>query len=152
MKRLNDALLERKVDSHYVTLILLLWNRRTGEITMANAGAIPPLICRGDEKIKVRIEGIPLGLLENREYDEVTFQSSPGDLLLLYSDGIPDQVNPADEEYGLNRLTKVVKKHCADAVKSVVEAVYSDLDRFMDGGPMTDDQTMVAVRVGEPAL
>ena len=60
---------------------------------MANAGAIPPMICRGNEILKIRVEGVPLGLLDAREYEEVTFQAQPGDTIVLYSDGITDHIN-----------------------------------------------------------
>src|SRR5262249_11316263 len=78
MKALNEALLERKVEARYVTLFVLLWNPATREIVMANAGALPPMICRCGEILKVRVEGVPLGLLDAREYEELTFQALPG--------------------------------------------------------------------------
>src|SRR6185312_5970215 len=68
MRALNEVLLERKVDAQYVTLTLLLWEHRNFKLTMANAGGLPPLICRNGEIVKVRVEGVPLGLLEEREY------------------------------------------------------------------------------------
>jgi sigma-B regulation protein RsbU (phosphoserine phosphatase) len=147
MKKLNDALLERKVDAHYVTLLLLYWDKRTRELTMANAGSIPPMICRGGERLKPRIEGVPLGLLENREYDEVTLKTEPGDMILLYSDGIQDQLNPKGEDYGNSRLFRIVKQNCAQSPKGLVDAVFEDVDRFAAGGPMNDDQTLIALKV-----
>jgi Serine phosphatase RsbU, regulator of sigma subunit len=148
MKKVNDALLERKVDAHYVTLLLLYWDKQTRELTMANAGAIPPMICRGGERLKPRIEGVPLGLLADREYDEVTLKTEPGDVILLYSDGIQDQQNPSDEDYGNSRLFLVLKHHCGKAPKDLVDAVFEDVDRFTAGGPMNDDQTVIALKVG----
>ena len=67
---------------------------------MANAGALPPMICRNGEILKVRMEGVPLGLLDSREYEEVVFQAQPGDTILLYSDGITDHVNAAGTNTG----------------------------------------------------
>jgi sigma-B regulation protein RsbU (phosphoserine phosphatase) len=147
MKHLNEVLLERKVDAQYVTLLLLHWNRDKRELTMANAGSIPPMICRHGERLKPRLEGIPLGLLDGRVYDEVTLQVEPGDVMLLYSDGIQDQQNPAGEEYADIRLFKMLKQHCGEQPKAILDAIFADIDRFTDGGPMTDDQTMVAIKV-----
>ena len=64
---------------------------------MANAGALPPMICRGTEILKIRVEGVPLGLLDAREYEEVTFQAEAGDTIVLYSDGITDHMSAADD-------------------------------------------------------
>ncbi|HUS07421.1 MAG TPA: SpoIIE family protein phosphatase [Bryobacteraceae bacterium] len=147
MKRLNDALLERKVDAHYVTLLLLYWDKQTRELIMANAGSIPPMICRKGERLKPRIEGVPLGLLENREYDEVTLKTEPGDVLLLYSDGIQDQQNPNDEEYGNSRLFRILKEHCSKPPKALVDAVFEDVERFTSGRSMNDDQTVIALKI-----
>ena len=103
------SLMQRQVEARYVTLLFLLWHAETRELTMANAGALPPMICRGGEILKLRVEGVPLGLLPDREYDKVVFQAEPGDLIVLYSDGITDQLDPDDEEYGRRRLVHVLK-------------------------------------------
>ena len=55
--------------------VVLLWDPTTRQIVMANAGALPPMICRGGEILKIRVEGVPLGLLDAREYEEITFQA-----------------------------------------------------------------------------
>jgi sigma-B regulation protein RsbU (phosphoserine phosphatase) len=147
MKRLNEILLERKVDAQYVTLTLLSWNPRKRELTLANAGALPPLLCRGGERIKVQAEGIPLGLLENREYDEVTVKTMKGDAILLYSDGVADQLSRDNHEYGTTRLFKALRSVCDGSAAEIVKAVFEDLDGHTDGAPMTDDQTLLAARV-----
>src|SRR5262245_33443392 len=87
LRVLNEALGTRKVEARYATLCVLKWNPATHQVVMANAGAIPPMICRNSEILKVRVEGVPIGLLDGREYEEVPFQSQPGDTLVLYSDG-----------------------------------------------------------------
>src|SRR5579863_7106767 len=103
MKVLNETLLERKVDAQYVTLTLLLWDSRTRRLTMSNAGGVPPLMFRDGEPVKIKVEGVPLGLLDEREYDEKIFDAQPGDLILLNSDGVLDQVDSKEEEYGRPR-------------------------------------------------
>jgi sigma-B regulation protein RsbU (phosphoserine phosphatase) len=147
MKRLNDVLLERRVDAQYVTLLLMYWNATKRDLSLANSGGIPPMICRKGERIKIRIEGIPLGLLEDREYDEVTVNLEPGDAVVLYSDGVQDQTNNEGEEYGGARLFKIVKKSCDLPPAEIVRAVFADIDRHAAGGPMSDDQSLIAIKV-----
>ncbi|MEJ7605960.1 MAG: SpoIIE family protein phosphatase [Bryobacteraceae bacterium] len=110
MKRLNDTLLERRVDAQYVTLLLMYWDPTKRDLTVCNAGSPAPIICRAGEKLKVEVEGVPLGLLEDREYDEITVRLKPGDVLVLYSDGVQDQLNHAGEEYGTSKLFKAMRK------------------------------------------
>lgn len=147
MKRLNEILLERKVDAQYVTLTLMYWNTRTRELTLSNAGALPPMICRQGERIRVTAEGIPLGLLEDREYDEVTVKTKKGDTIVLFSDGVADQQNRLEQDYGTGRLFKAMKGICDQPAEAVVSAIFADLDAHTDGGPMTDDQTLIVARV-----
>jgi phosphoserine phosphatase RsbU/P len=147
MRRLNDVLLERRVDAQYVTLLLMYWDEKKRELTMSNAGALPPMICRNGENIKVRASGIPLGLLEDRDYDEVAVTLEPGDALLLYSDGVQDQLNRAGEEYGTGRLFKILKKSAELPTREMIQAIFSDIDQHTDGGPMSDDQSLIAMRV-----
>jgi sigma-B regulation protein RsbU (phosphoserine phosphatase) len=147
MRALNEVLLERKIDAQYVTLTLLLWSRRDRRFVMANAGAVPPMICRNGEILKVRVEGVPLGLLEEQEYEEVTFDAESGDVILLYSDGVQDQINEAEEEYGRQRLTSVLKAHCSESPANIVAAVMKDLAEFRGSTPDFDDQTLIAIRV-----
>ena len=145
IKAMNDALVERKVDGRYATLCVLLWNPATREFAMANAGALPPMICRGGEILKVRVEGVPIGLLENREYEEVSFQAQPGDVLVLYSDGIPDHLNIAGTEYGRGRLAQIVRGSCGIPAQALIDAIFSDMDRFATTA--FDDQTLFVMKV-----
>ncbi|HEY1493590.1 MAG TPA: SpoIIE family protein phosphatase, partial [Candidatus Solibacter sp.] len=145
MKALNDALVERKVEARYVTLGVLLWDSATRRIVMANAGALPPMICRGTEILKIRVEGVPLGLLESREYEEVTFQAEPGDTIVLYSDGITDHVNAAGTEFGRGRLAQIVRAHCGGTADSLILTIFQELDKFSKVA--FDDQSIFVMKV-----
>src|SRR4030095_9757406 len=81
LKALNEKLIERKVESRYVALLVMLWHPHSGKLSMDNARALPPMICRNGEILKFRAEGVPLGLLEAREYEEIAFQTQPGDTI-----------------------------------------------------------------------
>ena len=94
------------------------------QFVMANAGALPPMICRDGEILKVRVEGVPLGLLDSRQYEEVVFEAKPGDTLLLYSDGVTDHLNSAGQEYGRGRLANVLRAHCGKTAGELIGAVF----------------------------
>ncbi len=145
MVALNEALVERKVEARYVTLCVLLWNPAAREFVMANAGALPPMVCRDHEILKIRVEGMPLGLLDAREFEEVKFQAQPGDTLVLYSDGITDHMNAAGHEFGRGRLAQLVRSHCDHTAGEMVDAIYQELDRFSTTA--FDDQTIFILKV-----
>jgi sigma-B regulation protein RsbU (phosphoserine phosphatase) len=114
---------------------------------MSNAGSEPPIICRNGELTKPRVEGVPIGLLEDRDYEEVVYTAEPGDVLLLYSDGIEDQLNAMGEEFGRGRISRAVQKNCALPPRRLVDTLFQELDQYMAGTPITDDQTLIALRV-----
>jgi sigma-B regulation protein RsbU (phosphoserine phosphatase) len=145
LKALNEVLLERKVEARYVTLFMVLWNPATRELVMANAGALPPMICRAGEILKMRVEGVPLGLLDAREYEELTFQALPGDTIVLYSDGITDHLNHAGNEYGRGRLAQIVRSNCVGDSCHLISAIFNDLDQFSTTA--FDDQTVFILKV-----
>jgi len=147
MQSLNDILLERKVDAQYSTLMVILWEPRTRRMILCNAGGEPMFVFRGGQILKPRAEGVPIGLLETREYEEVSFQAEPGDTILLYSDGVPDQLNSKEEDYSPSRIQCLLKARGTDAPQAIADQFFAELDTFRDGIPITDDQTVVVMKV-----
>jgi sigma-B regulation protein RsbU (phosphoserine phosphatase) len=150
LKLLNKVLRERIVGTQYVALLVLVWENAHHRFVMANAGAEPPLICRQGEIIKPKVEGVPAGLLDNREYDEVVFNALPGDLIVLHSDGITDQPNPKGAEYGTGRLSRKMQKLCAKSPEAIATHIMADLDAYKSDAATFDDQTLVVMKVTEP--
>ena len=147
LRALNEKLIERKVESRYVALLVMLWHPHSGKLTMANAGALPPMICRQGEILKFRAEGVPLGLLESRDYEEIVFQTQPGDTIVLYSDGVPDQLNRRGEDYTRSRLGKVVRASCHLRAQAMTQKIFQDIDKFSAGADAFDDQTLLVIKV-----
>ncbi len=147
MRAMNEALLERKVDAQYVTLLLLLWDAQNRTFTIANAGGLPPLVCRNGEIVDMRVEGVPIGLLENREYEQIKFIAQPNDILLLYSDGVEDQLRSDENEFGRSRLTEILCGNCSTTPPLLLQKIFDEIDAFRGPTPLTDDQTLIAMRV-----
>src|SRR5579863_2899722 len=147
MQSLNEALLERRVDAQYATLTVLLWEPRVRRLTIVNAGGEAPLVYRRGELIALSGTGVPIGLLEGRDYDEEVFQTQRGDTILFYSDGVEDQLNRDEEHYSQARIHRLVKQHGSGAPLQFANAIFAGLDEFRDGVPITDDQTVVAMKV-----
>jgi sigma-B regulation protein RsbU (phosphoserine phosphatase) len=122
------------------------------------------MLCRKGKIIDMRVEGVPIGLLEAQEYEEVTITAEPNDLLLLYSDGVEDQLGPEAasldeataisqdlETYGHERLENLVRANCRTHFhvqpQRLTEKIFEDIDQFRGSTALTDDQTVVALRV-----
>jgi sigma-B regulation protein RsbU (phosphoserine phosphatase) len=116
---------------------------------MANAGGLPPIICRGDQLLNLEAEGVPVGLLEKREYDEISAQLEPGDVIVLTSDGVLDALNEDGEEYGRDRLARSLRACCSKPVGEIVAALQRDVEAFRGNALQFDDQTILILRVTE---
>ena len=90
---------------------------------------------------------MPIGLLEDREYDEVIHQAEAGDLMLFFSDGVEDQLNAREEDFTRGRVTRLLKKHGTGSPKALADAIFTDIDAFRDDTPITDDQSVVVIKV-----
>jgi len=147
MGTLNQALLERRVGGRYLTLLVMLWEPATRTMTFSSAGAVPPLVYRAGDVFGIPLEGVPLGLLEGTTYDEIKFSAKPGDVFVFYSDGVQDQQNAAEEDYGSARLAELLRKVNSQPVGSIAKAILKDVEKFRGGTEVSDDQTLVVLRV-----
>jgi len=147
MRTLNDTLIERRVDAQYVVLMLMLFDPGTLEMRMANSGATPPVIVRKGRILKPAVAGIPLGLLEVRDYEEVSFQCQPGDLIVLYSDGFEDQGNGGEEHFGHRLLNGYLIANAHRSPREISHGLYAALDRFRGAVDIHDDQTVIVMKV-----
>ena len=147
MRALNDALVERKVDAQYVTLVCALWDASSNQLVLANAGGFPPVVCRDGKLIRPKLEGVPLGLLEHQEYEETVFQALPGDVIVFYSDGIEDQPNAAQDHYGARRFSEFLPKIAQRPAADIVKAIEADIDKFRGAVDVHDDQSLIVMKV-----
>ena len=147
LQALNNALTERRAEAQYVTLLAMSWDAPARKLTIANAGGLPPIICRGDELLDLHAEGVPAGLLQARVYEEMAADLQAGDLVVLTSDGILDAMNELGEEYGRERLGAAIRSCCHLPVKEIVQALYSAVQTFSGSAPQFDDQTVLILRV-----
>jgi phosphoserine phosphatase RsbU/P len=147
LKSLNETLAERAVPTRFVTLLVMLWDARARLFTIANAGSTMPMVCRNGSILNPEAAGVPVGLLENVEYEEKQFQTESGDVVALYSDGIQDQQNPAGEEYTKRRFPAMLRKHAALPAQEIANRIFADLDRFRGPRSIHDDQTLIILKV-----
>ena len=120
----------------------------TGQFTYVNAGHNHPLLYRADtgQVTLLKRTGMPLGVDAEAAFAQQTVQLGPGDVLLLYTDGITDALNPREEEFGQERLLQALRHCAADKTVDILTAVEGCLQTFAEGVTPFDDVTLVAVR------
>lgn len=144
---LNELLLQRKVESRYVALSCAYLDLEGRTLEMANAGLTMPVFCRAGEILDVKVEGVPLGLLPDVEYETALVKLEPGDVVVFCSDGITDNLNPAREEFGRERLLELVQANYELPPTELVELIFGHVNAWAHGRAAYDDQTVVALKI-----
>jgi sigma-B regulation protein RsbU (phosphoserine phosphatase) len=149
--RVNLALYRRGIESRFVTLMYGAL-ATDGRLTYCNAGHNPPLIvsgAKGGQTIR-RLEcgGPIVGLFEAATFEEETVSLSPGDWLIVFSDGVSEAMSASGDEYGESRIVSVVEKYKGLDPKQLLEALFADVRDFARGAPQSDDITAMVLRYG----
>jgi sigma-B regulation protein RsbU (phosphoserine phosphatase) len=148
---LNKRLLGARLDSRFIAMLFAIYDAPTRRLTLANAGGPYPLLVRDGVVQAIRLEGVPLGLLPEIEYDEITVELRPGDVVLFASDGILESENAAQEEFGPARLEALlVGLSPQDSASGIAEQILvaTDLHSGVGTAPH-DDRTLLVLRVTE---
>jgi serine phosphatase RsbU (regulator of sigma subunit) len=145
----NNALCKDNDEFIFVTAFIGILDLKTGELEYANAGHNAPLICQADNGecgyIKSNDTFI-LGITEEFEYQKGSLNLNPDDVVFLYTDGVIESRNENKEQYGSNRLQKVISEIEDKNVYNIEEVVKEDLDRFTQGSYLFDDVTMLVLK------
>src|SRR5260370_1109195 len=105
---LNQRLLGARLDSRFIAMLFAIYDASTRKLTLANAGGPYPLLVRNGQVQAIRLEGVPLGLIPDTQYDETTIDLKPGDVVVFASDRILESENPPREEFVPARLRGIL--------------------------------------------
>lgn len=145
--RLSRLIYRRTPPEKYATAFLGVLETATGRLRYTNAGHNPPLVLRASGTAEqLGSTGAPLGLLDQAPYHAGETVLDPGDVLVLYTDGLVEAENPESEEYGLERLTAVSLQGRAEPCSMLAGILARDLEEFARGVPFADDRTLVLAR------
>ena len=147
LDRLDAALKEFRVGSQYATLLLACWHPESSRFVLCNGGVPPPILFRNSDLSWVTVNGSPLGLPIPAEFEQIDLPVLPGDLLVLYSDGIPDQLGPEGSTYGDARFAEIIRQTGQDTSERIARSLLADLERFRGGIEQHDDQMVLVMRV-----
>jgi phosphoserine phosphatase RsbU/P len=145
--KISRRLFLKTPPERYVTAFIAALDPGTGRLSYTNAGHNPALLVRADGTVqRLEANGMPLGLFPAVEYERVEVTLAPGDLVLLYTDGITEAADPRGGEFGLDRLQAVVRTHAREPLVALAVAIETAVEVFADGTPFGDDRTLVMLR------
>jgi sigma-B regulation protein RsbU (phosphoserine phosphatase) len=149
LEGVNLSLAERPIDGQYVSMIYAIWDDRNRKLHIANSGLPRPIHCRAGHCSLVNSTGLPMGLFNQAEYDELVLQGEPGDAFILFSDGILDATSSKGEMFGRERLERIADENIRLNAEALVDKLFSAVCAHAAGVDAFDDQTIVVLKVKE---
>jgi sigma-B regulation protein RsbU (phosphoserine phosphatase) len=143
--RVNHALYKRAIENRFVTLLYgVLFP--DGRLTYCNAGHNPPILLSGDKVRRLEAGGPIVGLFELIPFEQETITLTPGDWVIVFSDGVSEALSATGDEFGDPRIIDCVRKYQNDDPRVLVERLFSAVREFTAGAPQSDDVTALVVR------
>ncbi len=145
---LNRAICDAGIDERYITLSLTILDVTTGRLQLCSAGHPPLLLRRSNgivEELGKNLGGFPLGIMPDAPYDHVETELGPGDVVVVYSDGVTDARNPMEELYDIpqnRRLLNCIRR-MTGGPEAVGNAIIQEIHDFSRGHVQADDITLV---------
>jgi sigma-B regulation protein RsbU (phosphoserine phosphatase) len=148
MVRINRTLRRRGVEGLFCTLGYALFDFGRKMVSLANSGLPYPLRYRAatGECLPIELGGLPLGMFDDSQYDQVILGLETGDVFVFHTDGVSDS-RRGNEEYGVSRLAETVKRHARQSATELGDAIMADVETFTGDAIRADDVTLVVVKV-----
>jgi sigma-B regulation protein RsbU (phosphoserine phosphatase) len=145
--RSNKLIYQCTDDERFVTLWYGVLDAGSHELVYCNAGHEHPFLVSADGgSQRLDLGGLALGVWEDFEYGQQSVRMSPGDVLVVYSDGVPDATTDADEPFGEARIESVVASHRGEPARVIVDSVLDAVNAHAGNAPQFDDLTLVVVK------
>ncbi len=146
LEEVNRLLLRDTSAERFVTLFYAVLNAEDGELRYANAGHNPPFLLRASGIVE-ELSGaeLVLGVIADSRYSTRRLRLQPGDCLFLYTDGIPEALNPQREQFSEQRLQRLLSEADGDSPQSLVGRVVESVRHFTAGAAQSDDITALSI-------
>jgi len=147
--RLNRQLSQSTDAMRFATLFLGILDPSTGRLEYVNAGHNPPLLITPDGTThEIDATGLPVGMMEDSEYEAGSVDIDPGSFVALFSDGIPEasKLEDDDDDYGMERLVALLQEERERSAKDIVDRVVEDVSTYLGEAPPSDDITLMLIR------
>ena len=147
LRLINSSLATRQVEAQYVSLVYAIWRDEERLLQIANSGLPRPIHCKRGKIEKVEAVGLPLGLFEKVEHEQLSFRGCAGDVFVFFSDGIVDATNREGVLYGRARVEAVVQENWKKTADEIVSAIFHSVVEHTASASQFDDQTVVVLKV-----
>ncbi len=146
MALISQQLYENTPPEKYATFFCSVYDDETGRLTYTNAGHLKPILVRDGQAIALEGDGMVAGLLPNVKYEQQDILLRTGDLLAIFSDGIPEAQDAAEEEFGENRLAELLVAQSNEPLDTIITAATRTVEKWIHDPEGRDDLTLLLLR------
>ena len=148
MTKSNELLSKESIDCMFVTVFYAIYNIRTGEFVYCNAGHNSPVIVKSNGKVEMLpvSENCMVGAVEGVTYSNTQARLEIGDTLLMYTDGVNEAMNEAFEEYGDERMMRLLATQSGNDCQTIIDQQLADVKAFAGNAAQSDDITLMALK------
>lgn len=147
LRVVNRQVYASSLSHRYATLFYGVFDGLARTLRYVNAGHNPPMVLRRDGSAEwLKTGGAPVGMFPDWTYEEGFVQLNPGDMVVAYTDGVIEAVNPFGEEWGVEGFRRAAAESDAQCADDIVDAIFTSLDEF-SRGCQTDDVTVAVLRM-----
>lgn len=144
----NNIITKDSKSGMFVTLFFGMLSESERTLTYVNAGHNPPILCRSrDSSIEqLVLTGIVLGAMENQEYASRTLPIYPGDVIVMYTDGVTEAINTTNELFGEERLIAIIRENASLSAGEMLKQILAGVEEFTRDMPQFDDITLLVIK------
>lgn len=152
MDKVNRLVYEASASNRYATFFFAAYDPKAQRLDCVNAGHNPPFVLRcgangSGEVLRLEADGPVVGLLPFAPYTEQSVTLRPGDVMVLFTDGISEAMTHEDEEWGEERMIESAQKCRDKTAEGVMKEIFRDVDAFTAGAPQHDDMTLLVLKL-----
>jgi phosphoserine phosphatase RsbU/P len=147
LRQMNQLVGERRIEGRFMTACFATWQKGRQKLRVASAGQSQPLLYKDGRCDRIELTGFPLGIFEDVTYDEWGVTLEPGDILVFHSDGIAETSNNEGQLFGTERLRRLIEQLHEMTAAELADRVLSEVDWFSQSAPLSDDRTLVVMKV-----
>jgi sigma-B regulation protein RsbU (phosphoserine phosphatase) len=145
LRELNLALTPKTSPSKFATVVVGVLDPSMGTVDFANAGHVPPLFVTARGVFRMEMTDMVVGLFENATYRNQYLRLEPGDSLVLFTDGVTEAENEAEDQLGLEAVADLLRTHHRRTANSILDMIDVRVQEFCGAANLGDDVTMLAI-------
>jgi sigma-B regulation protein RsbU (phosphoserine phosphatase) len=149
VSRVNKSMSLDMRSNEFITLWYGVLDHQHRQLTYCSAGHEPAILVRGGQMRELSVGGMVIGVDPEQRYDKEVVQLQKGDVLWIYTDGVPDAMNYAGDKFGKTRMRECLMAHLHESAEQICRQMLWETRRFVGLNRRTDDTTMVVIKVTE---